>query len=260
MYEKWGVAGVKIDFMQRDDQEMVNWYRKVVETAARYHLMIDFHGAFKPDGLRRIYPNLVTREAVMGKEYVLFSARVTPVHDTTLPFTRMLAGPLDYTPGAFDNVTRDQFAIRRPQPMAMNTRAHELALYVVLESPFQMVSDYPEQYKGQHDFEFLKQVPASWDEVRVLDGLPMQNITIARRSGKAWYVGAITNWDARTVSVPLSFLPEGRYTAEIYADAPDAGTNPMHTAFSKQAADKSTVLELKMASGGGGAVWIHPAD
>ncbi len=260
LYEKWGVAGVKIDFMQRDDQEMVRWYRHVCELAAQHHLMIDFHGAFKPDGLRRTYPNLVTQEGVMGKEYLKWSARVTPVHNTTLPSTRMLAGPLDYTPGAFGNVTREQFIPRDKEPMAPNTRAHELALYVVLESPFMMVSDYPEHYAGQHDFEFIKQVPVTWDEIRVLSGRPMENITVARRSGKDWYVGSITNWDARTVQVPLSFLGEGKYTAEIYADAPDAGTNATHTTFSKQPVDRATVLEVKMAPGGGNAIWIHPAQ
>jgi alpha-glucosidase len=257
LFEQWGVAGVKIDFMNRDDQQMTAWYRRVAELAAQHHLMIDFHGAFKPDGLRRTYPNVVTREGVMGKEYLKWSARVTPTHNTTLPFTRMLAGPLDYTPGAFGNATGAEFVSRDKEPMAPNTRAHELALYVVLESPLMMVSDYPEHYAGQHDFEFIKQVPVSWDEVRVLNGRPMENITVARRSGKDWYVGSITNWDARRVKVPLSFLGDGKYTAEIYADAADAGTDAKHTEFSKQTVDRNTVLEVKMAPGGGNAIWMH---
>jgi alpha-glucosidase len=172
----------------------------------------------------------------------------------------MLAGPLDYTPGAFGNATRETFIPRNSQPMGLGTRAHELALYVVLESPLQMVSDYPEHYAGQHDFEFIKQVPATWDAVRVISGRPMENITVARRSGNDWYVGSITNWEARTVHVPLDFLSEGKYTAEIYADAPDAGTKATHTTFTTQTVDKSTVLEVKMASGGGNAIWIHPAS
>ena len=131
----------------------------------------------------------------------------------------------DYTPGAFGNSNRENFVPRNLMPMGLGTRAHELALFVVLESPLQMVSDYPEHYAGQHDFEFIRQVPTTWDEVRVLDGLPMQNITLARRSGADWYVGSLTNWDARTVQVPLSFLADGKYVAEIYADAADAGTN-----------------------------------
>jgi alpha-glucosidase len=142
--------------------------------------------------------------------------------------------------------------------MAPNTRAHELALYVVMESPLMMVSDYPEHYQGKHDFEFIKQVPVTWDEIRVLNGRPTENITVARRSGKDWYVGSITNWDARTVKVPLSFLGEGKYTAEIYADAPDADTNATHTTFTKQPVDRSTVLDVNMAPGGGNAIWIHP--
>ena len=258
LFEKWGIAGVKIDFMNRDDQQMVAWYRHVAELAAQHHLMLDFHGAFKPDGLRRTWPNVMTREGVMGKEYLKWSARTSPVHNTTLPFTRMLAGPLDYTPGAFGNATRAEFIPRDKEPMAPNTRAHELALYVVLESPLQMVSDYPEHYQGQHDFEFIRQVPTTWDEVRVIAGRPMENITVARRSGKDWYVGSITNWDARTVKVPLDFLGEGKYVAEIYADAADAGTIATHTEFTKQTVDRSSVLEVKMVSGGGNAIWIHP--
>jgi alpha-glucosidase len=258
LFEKWGVAGVKIDFMDRDDQEMVAWYRHVAEVAAAHHLMLDFHGAFKPDGLRRTWPNVMTREGVMGKEYLKWSARTSPVHNTTLPFTRMLAGPMDYTPGAFGNSNRENFVARNLMPMGLGTRAHELALYVVVESPLQMVSDYPEHYAGQHDFEFIKQVPTTWDEVRVIAGRPMENITIARRSGKDWYIGSITNWDARTMKVPLEFLGEGKYVAEIYADAADAGTNATHTEFSKQAVDRSTVMEVRMVSGGGNAVWIHP--
>jgi alpha-glucosidase len=258
LFEQWGIAGVKIDFMDRDDQQMTAWYRHVAELAAQHHLMLDFHGAFKPDGLRRTYPNVLTREGVMGKEYLKWSGRTTPTHNATLPFTRMLAGPLDYTPGAFGNATRAEFEARDKEPMAPNTRAHELALYVVLESPLMMVSDYPEHYAGQHDFEFIKQVPVTWDEVRVLGGRPMENITVARRSGKDWYVGSITNWDARTVKVPLSFLGEGKYTAEIYADAANAGTVATHTEFTKQAVDRNTVLDVKMALGGGNAIWIHP--
>src|SRR3569833_3112804 len=121
-----------------------------------------------------------------------------------------------------------------------------------------MVSDFPEHYAGQHDFEFIKQVPVTWDEVRVVTGRPTENITVARRSGKDWYVGSITNWDARTVKAPLSFLGDGKYIAEIYADASDADTVATHTEFKKQPADKKSVLDVRMAPGGGNAIWIHP--
>ncbi len=259
LFEKWGIAGVKIDFMNSDDQQMVGWYRHVVETAAKYHLMIDFHGAFKPDGLRRTWPNLVTREGVMGKEYLKWSARTTPAHNATLPFTRMLAGPMDYTPGAFGNSNLKNFVARNVEPMSLDTRAQELALYVLFESPLQMVSDYPEHYAGQKEFAFLKRVPTTWDEVHAIGGQPMEWISLARRSGQDWYVGSITNWDARTIQVPLSFLGAGKYEAEIYADAPDAAENATHTTLSHQAVDRSTVLTVHMVSGGGNAIWIHPA-
>jgi len=260
LFEKWGIAGVKIDFMNRDDQWMVDYYHRVVELAAAHHLMIDFHGAYKPDGLRRTYPNLITREGVMGKEYLKWSARTTPVHNVTLPFTRMLAGPMDYTPGAFGNSNREHFVARNFMPMGLGTRAHELALYVVLESPLMMVSDYPEHYAGQKAFDFIKQVPTTWDEIRVLNGRPMENITVARRSGKDWFIGSLTNWDERTLKVPLSFLDDGKYVAEIYADAPDAGEEATHSTFTRQPVDRTTILDVHMASGGGNAIWIHPAQ
>jgi len=259
LFEKWGVAGVKIDFMNRDDQWMVGFYHRVVESAAAHHLMIDFHGAYKPDGLRRTWPNLVTREGVMGKEYLKWSARTGPPHNVTLPFTRMLAGPMDYTPGAFGNSNRENFIARNFMPMGLGTRAHELALFVVLESPFMMVSDYPEHYQGQKAFDFIKQVPVTWDEIRVLNGRPMRHITVARRSGKDWFLGSLTNWDERSVKLPLSFLGEGKYTAEIYADASDSAREATHSTFTTQTVDKNSILEVHMVSGGGNAIWIHPA-
>jgi len=259
LFEKWGIAGVKIDFMNRDDQWMVGFYHRVVESAAAHHLMIDFHGAYKPDGLRRTYPNLINREGVMGKEYLKMSARTSPEHNATLPFTRMLAGPMDYTPGAFGNTTRDKFVVRNLMPMSLGTRAQELALYVVFEAPLQMVSDYPEHYAGQKEFDFIKRVPTTWDEIHTVSGRPMEWISLARRSGKDWYIGSLTNWDQRSIKVPLTFLGEGKYEAEIYADAADAAQEPTHTTLLKQGVDRTTVLSVHMVSGGGNAIWIHPA-
>jgi alpha-glucosidase len=260
LFEKWGIAGVKIDFMDRDDQWMVNWYRHVADLAAQHHLMIDYHGAFKPDGLRRMYPNVMTREGVMGKEYLKWSARVSPQHNATLPFTRMLAGPMDYTPGAFGNANLKTFVPRQFMPMGLGTRAQELALFVVFESPFEMVSDYPEHYAGQKEFDFIKRVPTTWDEVHAIGGQPTEWISLARRSGKDWYIGTLTNWDERTIKAPLSFLGEGKYVAEIYADAPDAGEEATHTTVTKQTVDRHTVLDIRMAPGGGNAIWLHPAQ
>ena len=259
LYESWGIAGVKIDFMQRDDQWMVDFYQRVAECAAKHHLMIDFHGAYKPDGIQRTWPNLITREGVMGLEYSKWSALTTPIHNTTLPFTRMLAGPMDYTPGGFLNSTRESFVPRMVEPMVLGTRAHELALYVVFESPLQMVSDFPERYKGEKDFEFIRQVPTTWDETHVVSGRPMEWISIARKHGEDWYVGSITNWEARDLELPLTFLGDGRYTAEIYADAADADKNATHTVIRSEAVGRGRVLKVHLAPGGGNAVWIHPA-
>ena len=257
-YEKWGVAGVKIDFMDRSDQWMVNWYRTAAKKAAGHHLMLDFHGAFKPDGMQRTYPNVLTREGVMGAEYNKWSARITPRHAVTLAFTRMLAGPMDYTPGGFDNVTRENFVPRNRAPMVMGTRAHHTALYVVFESELQMVSDSPDAYDGQKETEFLKAVPSSWDETRVLNGVPPQYITIARRRGAEWFVGGITDWDARTLDVPLSFLGSGAYDAEIYSDGPNAAAQPKDSVFERRRVNAQTVLQLKLAPGGGAAIRLVP--
>jgi alpha-glucosidase len=259
-FEKWGVAGVKIDFMDRADQWMVNWYRSVAQKAAEHHLLVDYHGAYKPDGFRRTYPNVLTREGVMGAEYNKWSARETPTHNTTLPFTRMLAGPMDYTPGGFNNVTKEDFEPRNSEPMVMGTRAHQTALFVVFESPFQMVADHPAAYDGQKELAFLAAVPSTWDETRVLNGRPARYITIARRSGREWYVGSITNWDPRELEVPLQFLGSGRYVAEIYSDGPNAATHPKESVVEKRDVDASTTLKLKLAPGGGAAIRILPKE
>jgi len=250
---------VKIDFMNRDDQWMVNFYHRMAKTAADHHLMLDFHGAYKPDGLSRTWPNVITREAVMGLEYAKSSARITPDHDVMLPFTRMLAGPMDYTPGGFDNVTRAEFQPREIKPMVMGTRAHQLALYVVFDSPLMMASDYPEAYKGQKDFEFIKAVPSSWDETHVVDGKVGEFVTIARKKGADWYLGGITNWDSRDLSIPLKFLGPGEWVAEMYLDAPDADVNPKHTVISQFRVFAATVLKVNLAPGGGVAVRFSPA-
>lgn len=257
-YEKWGIAGVKIDFMDRSDQWMVNWYRTAAQKAAEHHLMLDFHGAFKPDGMRRTFPNVLTREGVMGAEYNKWSARETPKHNVTLAFTRMLAGPMDYTPGGFENVTREEFVPRNKAPMVMTTRCQQLALYVVFESELQMVADAPEAYEGEKGLEFLQAVPSSWDETRVVDGVPAKYITIARRRGNEWFLGSITDWDGRELETPLSFLGSGDYEAEIYADGPGAAAQPKDAAVEKRRVNAQTVLKLKLAPAGGCAIRFVP--
>jgi alpha-glucosidase len=176
-----------------------------------------------------------------------------------LAFTRMLAGPMDYTPGGFDNVTWENFVPRNILPMVMGTRAHATALYVVFESELQMISDSPDAYDGQKELEFLKAVPTTWDETRVVSGEPPKYIAVARRSGNEWFLGAITNWDPREFDVPLSFLRRGSYTAEIYSDGPDAATQPKDSVFEKRSVNAQTVLKLKLAPGGGCAIRFTPA-
>ncbi len=259
LYEKWGVAGVKVDFMNRDDQEMVNFYEEMARKAAEHHLIVDFHGAFKPTGLRRTYPNVLGREGVMGLEYNKSTDRATPEHETTLPFTRMLAGPLDYTPGSFHNATREQFKPREIEPMNQGTRAHQLAMYVVYEVPLGMLADYPEAYEGQPEFEFIERVPTVWDDTKVLNGEPAQYVTIARQHGDEWYIGGMTNWDERDVEVPLDFLGEGDYEGLIFADGPDAGKVASSVTINKKQVRRSDRLNVHMASGGGFAVILTPA-
>jgi alpha-glucosidase len=254
LYEKWGVAGVKIDFIQRDDQQGIEFYYKVAKLAAEHHLLVDFHGATTPWGLDRTYPNVIGYEAIMGMEYSKWSGRDNPIHRTTLPFTRLLAGPMDYTPGGFRNATEAEFVARGRFPMVLGTRAQQLALYVIDFVPIQMVPDAPSAYENQPAFQFIKDVPVTWDETRVLNGFPAKYVTIARRKGQDWYLGSITNWDARDMSLPLSFLGDGQYTAEIYQDARDANQNPRHVSIEKKTVGQRENLTLHLVSGGGCAI------
>jgi alpha-glucosidase len=259
LYAKWGAAGIKVDFMEHDDQQMVNFYERLVSKAAERHLVVDLHGAYKPTGLRRTYPNLLTREGVMGMEYSKWSDRVTPEHDVTIPFTRMLAGPMDYTPGCFNNATRAQFKPRQVNPMCQGTRANQLAMYVVYESELVMLSDYPEIYDHSPGMEFLEKVPTVWDETKVLNGEPAQYVTIARRHGNDWFLGAMTNWDARDLEIPLGFLGTGEFEAQIFADGKDADQVATSLAISKTHLKAGDTLSLHLAPGGGAAVIFTPA-
>ncbi|MGC4036114.1 MAG: glycoside hydrolase family 97 catalytic domain-containing protein [Chitinophagaceae bacterium] len=258
LYEKWGVAGVKIDFVERDDQDGIEFYYKTAAAAAQHHLMVDFHGCTKPFGLERTFPNVMNYEAVLGMEQSKGGARDNPENHTMLAFTRMLTGPMDFTPGGFNNVTRETFQSRDIAPMVMGTRAHHLALYVIYQAQFEMVSDHPAAYEGEKDFEFIKKVPATWDEIKVIDGVPGEYITIARRKGNEWYTGGITDWNERSQQLSLSFLGKGKFLAEIYADAADANANPKHTSISKQIVDSTTILKMKLVKGGGYAIRLVP--
>jgi len=259
LFEKWGIAGIKIDFLERDDQAMIAFYYRVAEKAAEHHLMVEFHGATKPWGMERTWPNVLGCEAVLGMEMSMVNARDNPDHHMVIPFTRMLVGRMDYTPGGFGNVTKVDFVPRDPHPVVMGTHAHHLAMQVVFESPFQMVSDHPTAYEGQPAFQFIKDVPSTWDETRVLNGEPGEYITMARRLGDTWFLGSMTNWSPRSFDIPLSFLGNGRHTAEIYAAASDADRFPKNVTIQKQPVDRSTILKAQVATGGGHVVRIAPA-
>lgn len=248
-FEKWGVKGIKIDFMDRDDQDMIAFYRRTVKLAAKHRLMVDFHGATHPTGLRRTYPNLMTQEGVFGAEMNKYSARVTATHNVTIPYTRMLLGPMDYTPGGFLNVKPEDFVIRERLPMVKTTRGQALAMYVVYESPFASVSDSPEIYKGQAGIDFIAQVPASWDETRFIAGEIAEYVVLARRRGDTWYIGAMTNEEARTIEVPLRFLGKGSFDAEIQEDG--AAPTDLKQRRGRVAAGDTMTLVL---AGSGGAV------
>ena len=250
LYQQWGIAGIKIDFMDRDDQEMVNWYRKVIKKAAEHQLMVNFHGSYKPDGIERTYPNMITREGVLGEEYSKFSTRIIPTHNVTLPFTRMLAGPMDYTPGGFLNVTPEQFKNQSPT-MIMNTRCAELSKFVIYESPFTVFCDHPKHVLGQPGSNFLQIVPTVWDDTRFVDGYPGEFIVLAKRSGKDWFIGAMNNNVSRTVTIPTDFLSAGKYELEYWEDAKDAGKNPTKLRKNRIVIEAGKPIKIQMANGGG---------
>lgn len=259
LYEKWGIAGVKVDFMARDDQYVVNFYHRLVKLAAKHHLVVDFHGAYKPTGVSRTYPNLMTREGVMGNEYVKWSNNITPEHKVTIPFTRGMLGEMDFTPGAFMNVMPDKFKVEAeaPSPMTMGTRCNELAMMVVYESPLQVMCDAPYNYRSSPaGTDFLKIVPTTWDDTRVLNASVGDYITTARRSGDEWYIGTMTDEEGRTLSIPLDFLGEGSFEATIWKDAADAEVDPTRLEKEVIPVDQDTVLEALMSSCGGHVVHI----
>ncbi|OGD19721.1 MAG: hypothetical protein A2Y69_06790 [Candidatus Aminicenantes bacterium RBG_13_59_9] len=251
-FAAWGVKGIKVDFMNRDDQRVINFYRRCAEAAAARRLVVDFHGAFKPDGLRRAYPNILTREGVFGLENSKWSANVTPEHDLLIPFIRMLAGPMDYTPGAMTNAQQKQFHPVFDRPMSQGTKAHQLAMYVVYESPLQMLSDSPSNYEREPDaMAFLSKVPTVWDETRVLEARVGDYVVVARRNGKDWYVGAMTDWTPRRIEISLDFLDEREYEAELFSDGPNAARHAGDLKRESARLKKGDRLAITMAPGGG---------
>jgi alpha-glucosidase len=245
---------VKVDFMQRDDQKMVNYYEKVAVEAAKRKLLVDFHGSYKPTGLSRTYPNVITREGVRGLEWSKWSADITPVHDVTLPFTRMFAGAMDFTPGAMRNASKDSFRNIFSQPMSQGTRCHQLAMYVIYESPLQMLCDAPSNYMREPEImEFLSAVPTVWDETDALHGRVGQFVTVARRRGNDWYVGSMTDWSPRELTLDLRFLPEGNYETTVYRDGVNADRYGSDYVMERKRVKAGDIMTINLAPGGG---WV----
>jgi alpha-glucosidase len=257
-YAAWGIKGIKVDFMQRNDQLLVDYYYKVCRETAKRKMMVDFHGAQKPASMTRTWPNLISTEGVRGMEWSKWSADSEPKHNVTLPFTRMFLGPMDYTPGAMRNATKLTFAPIFNQPMALGTRCQQLAMYVVYESPLQMLSDSPSNYLREPEImDFLGPVPTEWDETKVLDARIAEYVVVARRNGRDWYVGAMNDWTPRDLDIDLSFLPEGRFTIDAYQDGINADRYASDYKKTVTQVDRSTKLKLHLASGGGWAARIH---
>ncbi len=266
-FAKLGVAGIKVDFMQRDDQLMVDYYWKVAAEAARHKLLVSFHGAYKPAGLQRTYPNVITREGVKGLEWNKWSTESTPEHNTTLPFIRMVAGAMDYTPGAMVNAHysteegKNTFAVRFERPMSQTTRVQQMAMFSVFESPLQMLADTPSNYMKEAECTaFIAQVPAVWDETRVLAGAVGDYVAVARRSGKQWFIGAMNDENPRELVLDLSFLGAGNYQLDSFADGINADRWAEDYRHQQQAVTSATKLTINMASGGGWTGRFTPAN
>lgn len=255
-----GVKGFKVDFMDRDDQEMVKFLWEAAEVCAENKMMVDFHGVFKPTGLQRTFPNVINYEGVAGLEQLKWSPKGYDMvtYDVTIPFIRQVAGPMDYTQGAMRNATKQNYYPVNSEPMSQGTRCRQLATYVIFESPLNMLCDNPSNYMREEECtRFIATIPTVWDETKALDGEVAKYVAIARRHGDVWYVGALTNWDKREITLDLSFLGEGNYKAEIFKD----GINADRVArdYKKEIIDvpADRKLTVKMAPGGGYAARIY---
>lgn len=257
-YSEMGVKGFKVDFMDRDDQPMVDFYRRTAATAAKYRLLVDFHGAYKPTGLQRTYPNVLNFEGVFGLEQMKWDNSADQVtYELMIPFIRMVAGPLDYTQGAMRNATRRSYRAVYSEPMSQGTRCRQLAQYVIFESPLNMMCDAPPAYLSERECsDFIAAVPTVWDETKVIDGAVGEYIAIARRKADVWYAGGMGGWSARSVEVDLSFLGEGSFTAEIFRDGPNADRAARDYVKETVAIPANKKITVQIAPGGGYALKI----
>lgn len=256
LYSQWGIKGLKIDFMNRDDQRMVDFYYTVARKAIPYKMLVDFHGAYKPTGWLRTFPHVLTSEGVAGLENCKWADYANPAHDVTLPFTRMVAGPMDYTPGGMNNFHAKDFKIRFDLPETIGTRCHQLGMYVVYESPLQMLADSPSNYYREPEcMEFLSAVPVVWDETKVLEAKVGEYVLIARRSGDTWYIGGLTGEKGQTFEIPLDFI-EGRKMLTSWEDGVNVAMQARDFARKSRPVSKGDKITVKMYDGGGYAAII----
>jgi len=294
LYSSWGATGIKVDFMQRNDQYMVQSYEKIAKIASHYKMTVDYHGAFKPSGIERKWPNILSYEGVMGNEqnkwrvdhfpYSNEPYPVNPEHNLTLPFIRMVAGAMDFTPGAMTNVNRydykwspadnsppgfdsqghplrteDNMHAINTRPMALGTRAHQIAMYTVFESPIQMLCDSPSAYKKEQEtVDFITQIPTTWDETVVIEASVSDYIILARRKGDNWYLAGMTDWTPRRFEIDLSFLKDGiDYKVQIYKDGINADRNAMDYKLERGVMNNNTKFDVLMSDGGGFSVILE---
>ena len=253
-YAQWGITAVKIDFMDHADQWMVNFYKRVTAEAAKYHIIIDWHGSFTPAGLEQEYPNLVSYEGIRGLEQM---GGCRPENTTFLPFIRNAVGPADFTPGGMNNMQPDRYRADRPNSGAMGTRAFQMALYVVLESGVQMLADNPTRYYQNEDCtRFIASVPTTWDETRCLEAKAGEYVVVAKRKGEEWFIGGITNNTPRDLNLNLDFLSEGNHRMTLFRDGKNAGYQAMHYNKAEQNVSKGSSLSIHMERNGGFAATI----
>jgi alpha-glucosidase len=258
-YQKWGVEGIMVDFMDRDDQEMVNWYHEVAQKAAAHHLTVTWHGAYKPTGMERTWPNVFNYEAALNQEYNKWSPVGTPPeHNLNVALVRGIAGPVDYHHGGFRNVLPENHRPHDKAPDVQGTRGHQLALYVVYQNALPMMVDYPAAYRGQPGLDFIARVPTSWDETHALYASFKDGLIIARRKGNAWYLGGITAKQPLDISLPLDFLGAGQYAAEVTLDDPPHGSTALTTR--EQTVTAADKLPIAIPRAGGFVAVVRPAN
>ncbi|WP_316814396.1 glycoside hydrolase family 97 protein [Pedobacter heparinus] len=261
LFERWGIAGLKVDFMDRDDQVVVEFQEKLLKEAAKRKMLVNYHGAYHPTGIQRTYPNQINVEGVKGLEWNKFDKDgTTPLHDVTIPFIRMFAGSMDYTPGAMQNYNREDWKQIFDRPLSQGTRCHQLAMYVVYFAPLQMLADAPTAYEREPEIlEFLSAVPTVWDECIPMESKVAEYVSLARRKGKDWYVGAMGSWTEKQLKIALDFLEPGKtYEAEIFADGKNAGRVGSDYIMYRKRVQKGDQLDIALASGGGWVARIKP--